>query len=297
MRFSCPGKIFIAGEYACIEGSPALVCAVGPEFSLEINKSAQSKKHPFAELSPAGLYLAQHISLLDGITLSWNDPYATPIGVGSSSAQFLLSIAAISYLQDKPLPSAEEVLNLYWQTVGISQGLRPSGLDVVTQWIGGPLVVQNEPFSLRKLSNVDCGAKFVLAYTGAKAKTHEHLKRLEANGFPKKYSRCLTQLRDLTLKAVAAWEALRAVELGQTLNDYQTALSLGGLAPADFTAQIRTVQGWPGVLGCKGTGAQGGDCVLLLVESGAVNSIHENIKKLGWQPFDPEWTTNGLFRN
>jgi mevalonate kinase len=297
MQFGCSGKIFIVGEYACIEGGPSLLGTIGPDFSLTVARDGE-QSHPFAKQSPAGLYLDSVAEVWREFKFEWRDPYDTPIGVGSSSAQFLLSVAAVAKLRREALPSASEVLKLYWKTVGTSQGIRPSGADVVAQWLGGPVVVQNEPFMTRKLQpwkNDD--AEFVLAFTGQKAKTHEHLKELRSRGFPEAFRDTLARLNEITLGAVEAWEIENSVLLGKSLTSFQNALDVGGLASPDFSAQLESLAKVPGVLGCKGTGAQGGDCVLFLVERTRRDSIFEALRAQGWSPFQAQWSNQPLSMN
>lgn len=293
MRFSCPGKIFIIGEYACIEGGPSLLGTLAPEFVLEIGHS-KGRALPFAAESPAGLYLQTQRDILNEVSLVWQDPYKMPLGVGSSSAQFLLSVAAVSKLRDQSLPSVQELLELYWKTVGSSQGLRPSGADVLAQWVGGPVVVQNKPVSVKKLADLPKSAQFILAHTGHKAKTHEHLKTLADRGFPKAFAGLLDELNAITLSAIEAWKLGDTRSLGPSLNAFQSALADGGLAPAEFNSKLKSLQTWQGVLGCKGAGAQGGDCVLFLVENAHVSTVCEQIRALGWMPILPEWMKTGI---
>lgn len=294
-RFRCAGKVFIVGEYACIEGGPAIVTTVAPEFSLRVTHDSSQRQHklPFADQSPAGLYLSTKRSALEGVRLEWVDPYAAPIGVGSSSAQFLLSVAAVADLEGSPKPTPAEILKLYWETVDDTQGIRPSGVDVVAQWVGGPLVVINEPFSSRPIDRWSGNAAFVMAFTGTKAKTHEHLKDLAARGFPKSYRPMLHRLNAVTTEAIKSWETRNERILGLSLNRYQQILAEASLAPADFMEKLTELQKWPGVLGCKGTGAQGGDCVLFLVEPRVQNDILKRIHDQGWQPIVPEWAFGG----
>ena len=294
MRFSCAGKVFITGEYSCIQGGPALLGTVGPQFTLEVERQPGRHTTPFAAQSPAGLYLAANPDALDDTRLVWTDPYETPIGVGSSSAQFLLSVAAVHALRGAAQPTAEQVLKMYWNVVGDTQGLRPSGADIVAQWLGGPLLVCNEPFMAEKIAPWTGDAQFILAYTGRKAKTHEHLLELRARGFPHAFSATFNQLDEITLGAIDAWKAQNASKLGTGLRLFQAALTRGGLAPADFTAELDPIQNWPGVLGCKGSGAQGGDCVLLLVETKAVTQVLVQLKNRGWSPGIIEWTSAGV---
>jgi mevalonate kinase len=241
------------------------------------------------------LYLAHHAEALKGAHFAWKDPYDTPIGVGSSSAQFLLSIAAVANLRGEALPSAEAVLHQYWDTVGATQGTRPSGVDVLAQWSGGPGLFRNEPFLAERLPRwVDRDASFILAFTGVKAKTHEHLQKLRERGFPASFRATLDALNEITLRGVEAWENGDAPGVGAALNTYQDALTQGGLAPEDFTAKLRPLREWAGVLGCKGSGAQGGDCVLLLVRHGHAKTVLRSLRDLGWQPAITAWSNTGL---
>ncbi|MEW6055816.1 MAG: hypothetical protein AB1540_04305 [Bdellovibrionota bacterium] len=298
-QYSCGGKVFIVGEYACLEGGPAILGTVAPKFSLTVTHDFSKTRFdlPFASASPAGLYLSARSRVLEGIRLEWIDPYRTPIGVGSSSAQFLLSVAAVHRLQNLEIPKPQELLNLYWEIVGTSQGLKPSGVDVVAQWMGGPVVVRNKPFGTQTLAAWKANASFLLAYTGSKAKTHEHLIDLKSQDFPDRFLDVLEQLNRITLNAVDAWESGDSIVLGSSLNDYQHALFSGGLAPAHFTRQIEAVQKWPGVLGCKGAGAQGGDCILLLVEQTKIVDVSTRLAQVNWEPFVVDWTQDGVTEN
>jgi len=299
MKFNCAGKVFIVGEYSCIQGGPSLLGTVGPEFTLNVLDDPSQKQHefPFAAQSPAGLYLnaIPDQSIFTEKRLEWIDPYLAAIGVGSSSAQFLLSVAAVAKLMDRPLPSAQEVLGLYWNTVGTSQGVRPSGNDVVAQWVGGPVIVRNNPYETRKLKPWSGGtAEFLLAFTGSKARTHEHLKALSQRDFPQAYGSVFERLDEITTRSIEAWEKQNPTKLGLTLSAYQRALGEGGLAAHSFTDQLEEMEAWEGVYGVKGSGAQGGDCVLFLIESEFRIPIGQKLFTLGWQPISVEWSNFGL---
>jgi mevalonate kinase len=291
-RFSCAGKVFITGEYACLEGGAALVATIGPRFELAVERGDGTS--PFADESPAGRLLRASAETTRGWSFEWRDPYSTPIGVGSSSAQFVLTLAAIARLRGVEPPSARHVLAMYWETVAASQGVRPSGVDVIAQWQGGPLLARNDPFETERLSEWRGDAAFVLAYTGAKAKTHEHLQELQRRGFPGAHKAAFSRLNAITGDAVLAWRAQDAANLGTALTRYQHALLDAGLAPSDFTALIDEVLNLPGVLGGKGSGAQGGDCVLLLVNGSELDRVSNALRQRGWLPQTIEWSAQGL---
>lgn len=285
----CPGKVFLLGEYACLEGFPALVGTLAPEFSLRLTKDG-FHPFPFAPESPAGRYLSRHADRLAEYSLEWVDPYHAPIGVGSSSAQFVLAVEAVACLEDRPRPSPIELLQLYREITDTVQAVRPSGADVVAQATGGVVLVHGDD-APQSLPPWKAEGVFLLAFTGRKTKTHEHLSELKARGFPGRFAQALRELGDITRNGAEAWDRGDAVTFGKSLMSYQRALAAAGLAPADFTAAIERAAGWPGVIGCKGSGAQGGDCALFLVENRAKEDVRARILEVGWEPRDVRWSS------
>jgi len=290
---SCPGKVFIFGEYACLVGGPAILMPCSPVFSLQyefpVAPNVANALNIFAAESPAGRLMRENQAFAETLKLHWQDPYATPIGVGSSSAQFVLLSEVLAQIQIKPSSlTAQQIAGLlqnYWRIVDKSQGLRPSGVDLALQAFGKPCVVVNEPFSIRELrpDPLQPGQMFVLAYSGHKEKTHDHLLDLQRRGFPDAYQSALRELTVITETALTAWERREANQLGLLLNEYQTTLEKMGLVPAPFANKIAALQKIEGVVGCKGAGAQGGDCALLVIEKSSIEKIKRALHPLGFE--------------
>ena len=74
---------------------------------------------------------------------------------------------------------------------------------------------------------------------------------------------------------------------GDAMNAYQKELEAAHIAPPEFATRLSVLRGLPGVLGCKGSGAQGGDCALVLVQNCDQESIQKLMKSEGFQPFLP----------
>ncbi|MBI2605843.1 MAG: hypothetical protein HYW49_07155 [Deltaproteobacteria bacterium] len=290
----CPGKVFLFGEYACLDGGPSLLLTLKPFYSLTAKPSPDGKRHlpAFEPASPAGVFLLQHAKDLGGWRLEWGDSGSAAMGTGSSSAQFLLSLAADVRISGRAMPSVESILRLYWDIVGESQGLRPSGADLVAQLLGGPIAVKTrerlEPWSEQM------GAEIILAYTGSKIATHEHLKGLAARGFPEKFRAMNDALNAITERALSAWRSRDEFRLGQEMNAHQRELANAKIAPDDFFAKIESLARVPGVLGCKGSGAHGGDCIVLLVRRDSVDGVCARIQNFEYTAIMPEWTEQGL---
>jgi mevalonate kinase len=296
--FFCPGKIFIVGEYACLTGKPAIIATLKPDFKCVINESLENinelDKNPFAEASPSGQYIKNHYKSFSKNQLTWFDPYEFPLGVGSSSAQFIFAAQAERYITSQPFLTHPEILSRYWDIIGETQGLKPSGLDIVSQFLGGTHLLSQGGIT-ESLENWNhAQATFLLAFTNVKTKTHEHLLNLKSLGFPEKFKLDITDLNSITSLAHDAWRAKDPLKLGECLNSYQNILNRCGFSDASFQNKISYFSALKGVFGAKGSGAQGGDCVLLLADTDSLESLENEIKIAGWQAIKPEWSRSGF---
>ncbi len=285
----CPGKVFLLGEYLVLTGGPGLTVATLPKFELRIlGENGSSLADIFHPLSPAGTLLQKHISHSRNASsrAQWIDPYDTPIGVGSSSAQFLCSAAALDL---KAVGDLKSLLSLYWETIGISQGIRPSGADIASQWQGGVNLFENRTVTQSKVLTLNQETlaeifhrRFFLVFTGSKAKTHEHLTKLKATGFPNEttHQQIFVKMTSLVLKGTELFQRQNWNALGKLLTEYQilmTELTYPVLTEEEckVSAWTQIIQRLPQVLGAKVSGAQGGDCILVLADRDALSTQTE----------------------
>ena len=93
--FSSPGKVFLLGEYAVLDGSEAILAAIGPRF--ELLEVDDSDSETFAGESPMGL-LCRFARRLGANEFSWkfSDPHAGAGGFGASTAQFILAYRSLA---------------------------------------------------------------------------------------------------------------------------------------------------------------------------------------------------------
>ena len=257
IEFRCPGKVFILGEYAALRGTPALIGAIEPDFRLQLSCDPGSRRRegsgrtrgdliifrendevaspharndeskfngpsPFHPDSPAGRLYLNNQKLFKDYTLNWNDPYKTPIGVGSSTAQFLLILKSLYHLKKMPLPTPPEILDLYWKYS--SSKLRPSGCDLMAQFFGGIHAIKNSPFKIKEYKPLENDVTWLLTYTGEKIKTHEQLGELYNKGFPQNYEPALKELDRIILCGLHAWEVHDMSALGKSLNEFHDCL-------------------------------------------------------------------------
>lgn len=296
-EFVSPGKLFLFGEYLCLAGGPAILQAIEPRFHLSIEQcDLGTKKLPnFHPASPAGVLLMLNMQHLEGWSFEWRVELCSmkkqPLGVGTSSAEFLLTYLALEFIKgNQNRPNPIEILNEYWKLVGLSQGLRPSGVDILSQFFGGLLLIEN------KNRVLDCnhietgihfeGVKILVVETGKKVKTHDHLRALVEKNFPDDFSKMISELNEITKYAVIAIKKHDSKMFAELMNAYQNILYGYGITDSGFQNIIETLRTIPGVLGVKGSGAQGGDNILILVD--AKTNVVAKIESIGFQVFEPK---------
>ena len=99
----------------------------------------------------------------------------------------------------------------------------------------------------------------------------------------------LKELDHIILHGLQAWETHDTLALGKSLNRFHDSLH-EKIVASSFTDKIRTIQKWPGVLGCKGSGAQGGDCILVLPRPEEGAKISDRLKQAyGWTTLTIQW--------
>src|SRR4051812_47804624 len=101
---SSPGKVFILGEYAVLEGRPAVIASVGPRFRMKLDREGARgpAPHPQSPVSRlmdwAGRAGIPGIQDLEDLSLDFEDPFDGAGGFGSSTAQFALAYRVLSEL-------------------------------------------------------------------------------------------------------------------------------------------------------------------------------------------------------
>ncbi len=263
---SVPGKIFILGEYAVLAGLPALVAAVGPRFQVRpIGGSATGW--------PAGAPVFRFLSWARGrgfseVPFEFTDPFQGAGGFGASTAQFALAYQ----LTCRADAGWQEVWKLYRELMS-SDPVLPSGADLVAQWEGGvvyfdPTHLTCENFGKR----FDWSNLLIFSAThqpGRKVPTHEHLRKLSEEGFPRSRKQMVDDLNVLLQRGIQAVRENNAEYLGKTMSDYAVVLHREGCEVKATTDDRLALAEHPNVLGVKGTGALQSDALIVLMRKGS----------------------------
>ena len=141
---SAPGKLLIAGEYAVLEGAPALVVAINRRARAEMRTSGEARIEPVSALHLAiGETLGSDTSELERLHLDTRALFLArrKLGLGSSAAACVAGITALS----APETRRDSLFALSRQAHRRFQGDLGSGFDVAASTYGGVLAyVQDE---------------------------------------------------------------------------------------------------------------------------------------------------------
>lgn len=249
MIFRIPSKTFLLGEYAILEGGPALLLGHGPHFQAQLDPGPANS--PFHPASPAGQWLARHPA--PG-ALRFTDPHGGRGGFGGSGAEFVAA-----FLATNPPSAPVDPYTFAWAAREAYGDHAGSGGDILVQAYGAG---QSGDFFLaidlpgRSLETLEpkLGLTLSLFSTGRKLATHEHLRQ--------RHSLPTERLNSLTLAGLASARQHDGRAFGQALREYGQALRDSGLmAPHTEAALARLPEQ---VLGAKGCGAMGADVIAVL---------------------------------
>ena len=269
MKWFIPAKTFFLGEYAAIEGAPAIILTTEPCFELTLTDEPNLLGiHPD---SPAGRFWAQQGHVNHG--LSWHDPYGGCGGLGASSAQWLGAYYASLHLQNKPF-SRDDMLERYFESAWQGIGMRPSGYDVLAQSLHGCVYIHREQAQCNTYAWPFPDLAFILLHTGKKLATHHHLQSLTLTGK-------IQQLANIVESAKNAFESADSERIIDAVNAYHQALCEQNLVANHSLQLIDSLKNNSAILTIKGCGALGADVLLLLVPAKQLMSMRKYLLKRG----------------
>ncbi len=300
---SAPAKVMLFGEYAVLEGAPALALALNrrieatarrgprsvvrsgllPNGALEVDLSGPLP-HPVLRFVWPLLQQAG-----EGIELDFVAGFPAVWGLGSSSASTLAAAAALRALTGRsvaPDVLFGEVLDRQRTVQGAA-----SGYDAATQIIGGcALFRPTDPPTLERPAPAAESWSWVVAWTGDKVSTGAMIRSVRTRhprGAP-----IYDRIGRLAEDALALLVAADQTAVGAALNEGQGLLEELGASPDWASETTRAIAASPGVLGARLAGAGGGDCIVSLVDDreAAVAAI----EAAGLTPLDLEVDPIGL---
>lgn len=270
-HFKAPSKTFLLGEYGVLKEGPAIVINTPPFFELKVQRGQESDCSGIHPLSPAGKWLRMHTHLFNNLKIEFIDPWQGSGGFGASSAQFLfVHMMTQVLLGHFPFMEKQKYLDLLlndFLDLHEGMGIRPSGADVLAQYLGGVSRIAVK----RNQSSTQCWPfefkNFLLFKTGHKINSHEHLRSLSG---PE-----LAEVAEMAKRCLFFFEESQWSAFAESLNQFQGLLSKNHWVYERTLSRIHEILAWPEVEAVKGCGAMGADALILLCE----DSVSEILKR------------------
>ncbi len=296
-NISFPSKTFLIGEYAVLEGAPAILVNTKPHFKFFVTERKKlfkgakqiDKKELFHPQSPAGQWLKKQAHLELCYDIEYQDPYLGKGGFGSSSAQFNFVYWLCDFLNRKSanlsregvkkelalreFTREEEVFKLWNAYRSLDfKGQKPSGADVVSQWLGGVCVFCTSPFSARSIKWPFLDLDFFLIRTGTTFNTYEHLQNLSMG---KKFS----NLCDIAQQARDSINKVDRPGFISALKEYSHRLKERGLIDKKTLGHLSFIKSLKEVIIAKGCGAMGAEVIAVFFNPKDRTSLRHSLKK------------------
>lgn len=294
LRSSCPGKIMLAGEYAVIDGGPAIMIGVNSRAYAWLDEEGQSlspflhevqgtlARH-FGESSPQAL--AAKRVVVDTAAFRHGD---AKLGLGSSAAATVTAMAAALAASERDL-DPQQVQSLAAESHARAQaqmGARGSGADIAACTFGGCIRYQRRPdgAEIRPLT-LPKGLCLVFPWTGVAASTPHLVSQIQEyrGRQPDAYevhADAIQASAEQLANAAEAESVVSAVDAGaeaiRTLGD-----AAGVALWLPVHGQMETLATRLGGA-LKPTGAGGGDLALAaLPDEDSAQKFRESLLKLG----------------
>ena len=293
---SAPGKLVLLGEYAVLEGAPALVLAVDRRASV----SLESGENGFWEFVSPTLGLQARLQLRNGnaiwidgapAELAWittllaclpqterlpacrieldSDAFyldhsgaRAKLGLGSSAALAVALLGALHALANTAPPATEEAIAAHR---AIQQG-RGSGIDIAASLSGGLLRFRLDGDAVRLApAKFPERLRWCCVYSGRPASTRAMLTTVATwrGREPAAFAQYTRELATISSRGIDAVTTNDAVAFMSSLHDYADALArFGEAAGADIASrEHRAIATIAADCGCvyKSCGAGGGD--------------------------------------
>jgi phosphomevalonate kinase len=297
MHAIAPGKVMLAGEYAVLEGSDALVMAVDRFAIARDGEGAQLPRESVATLAVAkreGVLAREHVMHLDTRALEEGE---RKLGLGSSAAgcSAALVLAATDEGVDVSARRAE-LAALARRGHREAQG-GGSGVDVLSSMHGGVIAVRfpegtdREPVveSIAWPSSIP----WCVLWTGVPVRTSELIRAVKAFAArdPNGMAECMNAIREAARDFESAIRSGSATETVHAIRSHAAAMDrLGQSSDASIvTPAMRqlaaAVEPFGG--GIKPSGAGGGDIVFAAAQDrGALDEVIRAGRQHGFVPLD-----------
>lgn len=301
---SAPGKALLCGEYAVLEGAPAVVAAVDrrvvvtwSEDSMQMPREVEAT----LRLARAGLGAVPRSLIVDASDLQQD---RVKLGLGSSAAAASATAGAVFATRGRDLGDAETLQEAFACALEGHASIAPqgSGVDVAAAIFGGFLRFSRtrDDIQTRALQHPD-DLVIRLVWTGHAARTSELVNKVHAlrRDDPVGYGACIDRLSEVSHRFASAFENGDAAQVIAEAGSYSTAMGVLGEAAAApiLDARLGRAAELAGRFSgsAKPCGAGGGDvAIAFFLDLEAATEFEMACKDEGLHPIDVSWGATGV---
>ncbi len=269
VEISCPSKTFILGEYGVLDNGPAILFNTSPRFKCRISKSTKNFNIDLSKKSPANQWVEKNPFEFSGASLEWTDPFNGSRGLGFSSAQFNILYAYSCFVRGDSIEKIQP--QKLWRTYREMkfEGWLPSGADVISQWVGGVCVFEQDPLSVESLTATLPEIGFFVLKTGERLETHKYLKTLSLPD--------VSDLKKIAQKGVDGMKSKKESEFIDSVQEYGEALQEKNFVTDKTKKILKKLSGIKEIKACKGCGAMGAETIILLFKIGDKEIVRSHL--------------------
>ena len=301
---SAPGKALLCGEYAVLEGAPAVVAAIDRRVSVSWSESSApmspeveaTLRRAREELGP----LPRSVTV-DASNLRQGQ---VKLGLGSSAAAAVATAGASCATHGRELGDSDTLHRVFSIALEGHSSIAPqgSGVDVAASAFGGFLrfTRADDGVEARTLKQ-PADLRMCLIWTGHAARTSELVGKVHAlrEDSPREYRTCMDRLSELSHRFASAFEDGNAADVIAGAASYSSAMGMLGAAAgapivdAELERASALATRFSG--SAKPCGAGGGDvAVAFFLDPDAAKGFELACKDDGLHPIDVSWGATGV---
>jgi mevalonate kinase len=272
---SAPGSLMLFGEHAVLQGACALACALNARMqvaltprqdnTLTINSPLGHYQSCLASFhrAPPFEYVLTALAALQpfasGFHLEITSDFSPQVGLGSSAAVTVATLAAVSKWQDKSL-SKDGLFNQAVEIVRKVQRIA-SGADVAASVFGGIVAYCMQPQRIRPLMNI---FDLTVVYSGSKLATAQVIQKVlsQQQVYPQVFPPIFAAMNAISEQAIFCIEHSKWQQLGSLFDMQQGLMEAIGVSNAALRDIVHRLKSLPTILGAKISGSGLGDCAI-----------------------------------
>jgi mevalonate kinase len=277
-KVSVPGSMMLLGEHAVLVGKEAVVVAVDKRLHMELIPNSSNTitisdsrlgimTQTISDLQIVAPYKFVCCAILEfksviktGFTLNINSEFSSVIGLGSSAAATVATVAVLSqWLYGEPF-TPDQVFMVAKKVILAVQG-SGSGADLAASVFGGVINYTMQPCVYTRLPNIP---SLTAVYCGYKKPTPEVIQIVTtaARSQPELFAALFAEINSIVQQAKLAIQQQNWHELGLLFNQHHELQKRLGVSDTLLNSIVEKLIAQNTIYGAKISGSGLGDCVI-----------------------------------